>query len=150
MRQEDYKGYSFVKDFEKEYEINPKVVEVDPDYKPDEKDPSDALFALVYAIDERTKCPSGDLTYYVNPKANPEIKKFILDNLMMDVSAAARPAVPDGLSDDDILSLSRKDGESLEDYLSRMNNEVERTKWLNDEYKKSIVPKDSDKESDTK
>ena len=150
MRQEDYKGFSFVKDFEKEYTINPKVVEVDPDYKPDEKDPSDALFALVYAIDERTKCPSGDLTYYVNPKANPEIKKFILDNLMMDVSSAARPSAPVDMSDDDILALSRKYDESLDDYVSRLNNEVERTKWLNDEYKKSLVPKNSAKESDSK
>lgn len=149
MRQEDYKGFSFCRDFEKDYEINPKVVDIDPDYKPDEKDPSLALLQIIYAIDERTKCPSGDLTYYVNPKANPEIKKFILDNLMMDVSGAAKPAVPDGLSDDDIFALSRKDGESLSDYVNRMNSEVEKTKWLNEEYQKSIVSSSKVSESDS-
>ena len=55
-----------------------------------QKSESDALLSIIYAKDS-FNLPSGDLQYYVNPKANPEVQKFILDNLMMDVSSDTTP-----------------------------------------------------------
>lgn len=93
---------------------------------------TDSLLAVVFAPSPLTGLPSGDLTYLVNSKANPQIKQFILDNLMLDVSAAARPSVPAdvNLSDDDLLALSRQKGESIEDYANRLNTTIERDKWI--------------------
>ena len=70
-------------------------------------DVNDAFLRIVYAIDKLTKLPTGDLSYMVSDKANPEIKKWVLDNLMVDALAAALPSAPKGLSDDDIASLSK-------------------------------------------
>lgn len=147
MRKSEFKGFSFADTFEN-YILYPEVKGIDENYVSENHDPQDSLLRLVYTLDERTLCPTGDLQYFVNPKANPEVKKFILDNLLMDVSSSAKPALPDGLSDDDIFALSRQNGESLDAYVERMNTEVKRAQWVNDEYKKSVVPVDKVKEPD--
>lgn len=147
MRKEDYKGYAFAENFSKDYELYPKRYDIDPDYAVSDVSPNDTLLKLIYSMDERTKCPTGDLTFFVNEKANPEVKKFILDNLMFDVSSAAKPSLGD-LPDDLILELTRKDGEDLEAYAERLNSEVKRAQWINDEYKKSLVPAPDPKERD--
>ena len=148
MRKEDYKGFAFANSFEN-YDMNAPIVSIDENFVSENHDPQDSLLKLIYSLDERTLCPTGDLHYYVNSKANPEVKNFILDNLLMDVSGAAKPALPDGLSDDDILALSRQCGESLESYVNRMNSEIDRAKWINDEYKKSLISSDKDSELDS-
>lgn len=148
MRKSDYKGFSFAENFEG-YNPNPQIKFIDENYVSENHDPQDSFLKLIYALDERTLCPSGDLQYFVNPKANPEVKKFIFDNLMMDVSGSAKPALPEGLSDEDIFALSRQSGESLEAYVERMNTEVKHAQWINDEYKKSLVPSSEVKESDS-
>lgn len=149
MRKSDFKGFSFADTFEN-YNPFPVVKGIDENYVSEHHDPQDSLLKLVYSLDERTLCPSGDLQYFVNSKANPEVKKFILDNLMMDVSGSSKPSLPDGMSDDDIFALSRQSGESLEAYVERMNTEVKRAQWVNDEYRKSLVHADTVKESDSK
>lgn len=84
------------------------------------EDSSSALLAMIYKRDS-TNLPTGDLAYFVNPKANPEIQKFILDNLMMDVSGNASPKFPAGLDNDTAFGLMRQSGENLDDYVSRVN-----------------------------
>lgn len=84
------------------------------------EDPSSALLALIYKRDS-SNLPTGDLAYFVNPKANPEVQKFILDNLMMDVSGNATPKFPAGLDNDTAFGLMRQSGESFESYMSRVN-----------------------------
>lgn len=81
----------------------------------------DSLLSLVYAVDPITKLPTGDLGYLVSDKANPEVKNWILQNIMIDVSSAAAPAPPKGLSDDDIASLARDPHESSQAYMERVN-----------------------------
>lgn len=101
----------------------------------------DALLKLVYAKDERTNLPLGDLQYFVSDKANPQVKQFVLDNLLMDVSSAKRPMTAD-LSDDDLLLFSRQKDETVEDYAKRLNTTIDEAKWLNEQYKKQAdVPK---------
>lgn len=103
--------------------------EKDPDVDP-RPDPKDSLLALVYAVDERTQLPTGDLQYLVSDKANPQVKQFILDNLMQDVSAAQNVSAKYDLSDDDILALSRNKGESVQDYAERLNASIDKDKWM--------------------
>lgn len=81
----------------------------------------DSFIRLVYALDEH-RVPTGDLAYMVSDKANPEVKQWVLQNLLMDVSAAASVAAPEGVSDDDILALSRDPRESSQDYMNRVND----------------------------
>ena len=89
-------------------------------------DPNEVFLKIVYAIDERTKLPTGDLQYLVNDKANPEVKQWVLQNIMIDTSAAVMPAAPRGMSDDDIASLARQPNESSSDYLNRVNDFAKR------------------------
>lgn len=81
----------------------------------------DAFLKLVYAPDPVTLMPTGDLAYMVSDKANPEVKNWVLQNIMIDVSSAAMPAAPKGLSDDDIAALARDPKESVQSYMERVN-----------------------------
>lgn len=105
----------------------------------------DSLLELVYQIDERTGLPTGDLQYLVSDKANPQVKEFILANLMQDVSAAKNVAATYKMSDDDILALSMNKGESVEDYVARLNSSIERDVWMINEFNKPVdVPSRSE------
>lgn len=88
----------------------------------DRHDSADSFISLVYQLDPVSKLPTGDLNYLVSDKANPDVKKWILDNLMTDVSVAAVPGSLKGLSDDDLIALSRDPRESSDDYMNRVND----------------------------
>lgn len=114
-------GYKFEHMLRAE-EIESKYIPLKYDSEPVKvnEDASSALLALIYKRDS-SNLPTGDLAYFVNPKANPEVQKFILDNLMMDVSGNASPKFPAGLDNDAAFGLMRQSGESLESYMSRVN-----------------------------
>ena len=84
--------------------------------------PDDSLLKIIYARDARTGLPVGDLTYFVSDKANPEVKQFILQNLMQDTSGAANPSVPAGMDPDLAIELTRSATETYEDYVNRLQN----------------------------
>lgn len=86
-----------------------------------QKEPKDSLLKVIYAPDSRTGLPTGDLTYYVSDKANPQVKQFILDNLLMDVSSAKNPAIPEGIDSTLAFDLMRKQGEGVQEYAERLN-----------------------------
>ena len=104
-----------------------------------EQSPIDSVLKQVYAPDPVSGLPTGDLSLYLSDKTNPEIKNFILHNLLNDVSAAAMPKAPLSMSDSDILVLSRNPGESREAYANRMQSEISNFKALVDEWQKSVV-----------
>lgn len=83
--------------------------------------PGDSFLSIVYAINPLTRLPTGDLSYMVSDNVNPEVKQWVLSNLLFDVSAAAVPAAPNGLSDDDIIALSRDPKEDINSYMERVN-----------------------------
>ena len=100
-------------------EVQPeKKVELE---KVEKVSPADAFLRLVYALDPISNLPTGDLCYMVSDKANPEVKAWVLQNIQMDTSSAANMTAPDGLSDDDLITLTRKQGESTEAYAERVN-----------------------------
>lgn len=114
------------------------------DVSEDSNSPADSLLRLVYKPDERTGLPTGDLHYLVSDKANPQVKQFILDNLLMDVSSAQNVSAKYNLSDDDILALSRNKGESASEYADRLNQSIARDKWMIEQAKKNVSPKSED------
>lgn len=105
-----------------------------------EKNPSDTLLSIVYATDPRTGLPVGDLQYFVSDKANPQVKEFILNNLMSDVSSARNISNPSGLSDDALLELSRGSDESVDSYVLRLGHEIDTFKFFQEQMKKKNVP----------
>lgn len=82
------------------------------------------LFDNIFSVDPVTGLPAGDLALFMNKNTSPEVRQYITDNLMRDVSSASAPAVSakdfKDLDDDMIESLSRKSNESLSSYRDRM------------------------------
>ena len=141
MRKDAYKRIDALSNFNDE--LIEKLSAPIEDEKVEESSlkPADSLLQLVYKRDERTGLPTGDLNYLVSDKANPEVKQFILDNLMQDVSSAKNVSAPAGLSADDVLALSRNAGESVADYAARLNQFIDKDKWILDTYKKNVQSK---------
>lgn len=96
-------------------------------------DENKPLLDAIYALDPVTNLPSGDIACFVSANTSPEVKKFILDNIMCDTSKAALPPVPDGIDDDTAFYLSRGIDESVESYTSRLNKYAESNLELRDQ-----------------
>ena len=99
-------------------------------------DPGQSLLKVVYSIGA-DGYPVGDLAYFVSNKSNPDVQRYILENLMQDVSMAATPAVQ-GLDDDMITVLTRKSGESVQEYAARLNESVEKDTYIIDYAKRAV------------
>lgn len=131
-------------DYDRRFELLESGEKVLPQEKKVEvvQTPFDSLIKTIYAPDERTGLPTGDLTYYVSDSVNPEIKEFILKNLLVDTSSVANPAVPEGIDMDTAVLLSRHRDETAEQYRERLNqfayNEVDRAKFLYEQAKSSV------------
>lgn len=101
-----------------------------------DQDPKQSLLQVIYSIGA-DGWPVGDLAYFVSNKSNPEVQRFILENLMQDVSAAANPSV-EGLDDDTITCFTRQSGESKIDYLNRLNSSIQKDVYIINEAQRSI------------
>lgn len=107
---------------QQDIELNLVQPEIDEKVVQESHDPKDAFLRIVYSLDERTKLPTGDLTYLVSDKVNPEIKQWVLDNIMLDTSSAAHVCPVNGMSDDDIAALARSPKETSIEYMQRLND----------------------------
>lgn len=105
--------------------------------------PSDAFLRLVFARDPVSNLPTGDLQYMVSDKANPEVKQWVLQNLLIDTSSAVAPAPPKGISDDDLIALTRDSKETLESYVERVNNFMLANKDAAERLSESVVSVES-------
>lgn len=97
----------FAKDFDFAKRCGP-INEPEPVYVPELVDGSDVkvqLLNAIYAIDPVTNLPTGDIACYLSPNTSPEVKQFIMDNLMIDVSGSAAPRSAD-MSDEDLIALT--------------------------------------------
>ena len=108
--------------------------------KVEDNDISSSLLRTIYSVGE-DGYPVGDLATFVGKNASPEVKKFILDNLMRDVSGMANPSST-GLSDDDITLLTRQSGESMHSYAQRLNESIDKDKYILS-YAKRVVSQNS-------
>lgn len=77
-----------------------------------------SLLDIIFAIDEVTNLPKGDIALYLGKDCDPDIRKFIEDNLMAKSSTVNLGTK--GVDDDTILQLTRNNGESQSDYASRI------------------------------
>lgn len=88
----------------------------------EKSDSSYAILQSVYALDPVTKLPTGDIMCYLSSTTPPELKQYIMDNLMVDTSSAQLPSLPDGIDDDTAFALQRQPKESSDQYRLRVNN----------------------------
>lgn len=96
----------------------------DPCFIPDEPfvdDNSEIANVLkeIFAVDERTGLPQGEIAYYLSPDGNPQIKEWLMNNLMRARNISSGSSV-DGVDDNMLEEFSRLPGESLTDYRSRI------------------------------
>ena len=99
----------------------------------DRKDKYEELLDAIYSVDPRTGVPRGDLAVFMSKDANPEIRDFIQQNLLMDMSKedgslslpdSVRNAFRRDVTDDDIAALSRNHDESADEYAKRLSDRV--------------------------
>lgn len=95
-----------------------RLIEPNPEVEGESSEKS--ILRAIYATDPVTGLPSGDIAAYVSSKTSPEVKQYILNNIMIDTSSARTPVIPDGISDDEAIIYSRQDGESLNAYRERV------------------------------
>ena len=87
-------------------------------YKPEEPIPfvkSDDIlskvFAEVFAVNPDTGLPNGDLSYFLSPDANPEIRMWLENNLLKPRMKSSGTSLK-GVTDDLINEFSRSSDES--------------------------------------
>lgn len=88
--------------------------------------PVDSLLKIIYSPDPVTGLPTGDLSYYVSDSVNPDIKAFVLQNLMFDTSNVANVKVPDGIDAELAFALQRGHDEDSESYASRIKDYMDK------------------------
>lgn len=83
----------------------------------------DKLLSIIFAVDEFTRLPKGDLALYLGENCNPSVREYIEKNLLQSVSSENLQTSE--LDDDTILQLTRGVDESRRDYVARINNYME-------------------------
>ena len=102
----------------------PSAIDLDS-LKPENVESSDssqAILQAIYSLDPITRLPTGDIMCYLSSTTPPEVKQYILDNIMIDISSQKLPSLPEGLDEDTAFALERKNGESVDVYRSRIND----------------------------
>ena len=96
----------------------------DPCFIPDEPfvdDNSEIANVLkeIFAVDERTGLPQGEISYYLSPDGNPQIKEWLMNNLMRARNISVGSSI-EGVDDNMLEEFSRRPGESLTGYRGRL------------------------------
>lgn len=84
-----------------------------------------AILQAIYSLDPVTRLPTGDVMCFLSSKTSPEVKQFIMDNLMVDVTSQQLPPIPDGLDDDTAFALQRQPDENVDSYRDRVSSFME-------------------------
>lgn len=108
---------------------------VDPDYVMPDSD-LDRVLREVFSIDERSGLPMQDISYVCSPNGNPQVKEWLLNNLMK--AGKVQGEKRDQITDDMIAEFSKRADESSEDYALRLCGMYDSAKA---EYEKSLDPK---------
>ena len=94
--------------------------EPDPEYKPFESNLDD-IIREIFSVDPISGFPKGDIQYYLSKDGNPDVKRWIENNLLTPRVASGK-STPEGVTDDMIAEMSRQRGESVEAYSSRLQS----------------------------
>lgn len=72
----------------------------------------------IFSVDENSGLPKGDIAYWLSDDGNPQVKDFIINNLMRPTSQGG--SQDRNITDDIIEEYSRRSDESVVDYAARL------------------------------
>ena len=75
----------------------------------------------IFTVDEKSGLPRTDVQYYLSGNGNPQVREWLINNLMKPRADKLRSSV-DGVTDDMMFEFSRKPGEEFDDYRQRIYN----------------------------
>lgn len=101
-------------------EDNIPVVIPDP---PEIRSESDLQRVLdsIFTVDEKSGLPRTDVQYYLSPNGNPEVREWLINNLMKPRADKMRNTI-EGVTDDMQYEFSRHADEDLDSYRERIYN----------------------------
>lgn len=79
----------------------------------------DAVLKEIFSVDEVSGFPKGDIQYFLSKDGNPQVKAWLEANLLSP-RAKQQGADESVISDDLLVEMSRRDGETTDDYRSRL------------------------------
>lgn len=91
---------------------------VDPEYVPVDDD-MQRILKEIFSVDETTGVPKGDLAYYLSPDGNPQIKQWLVSNLLQPRAIVQGSSV-EGVTDDILAEYAKGRDESVEKYRDRL------------------------------
>lgn len=91
---------------------------VDPEYVPVDDD-MQRILKEIFSVDETTGVPKGDLAYYLSPDGNPQIKQWLVSNLLQPRAIVQGSSV-EGVTDDMLAEYAKGRDESVEKYRDRL------------------------------
>ena len=108
---------------------DPCVVAPDPEVRSDSD--LNRVLDSIFDVDETTGLPRTDIQYYLSPDGNPQVREWLVNNLMKPRADSNRSSV-DGVTDDLLFEFQRKPDEELDDYRARIYQiGVEAREYLN-------------------
>lgn len=81
----------------------------------------------IFAVDPVSGLPKGDIQYWLSKEGNPQIKQWLENNLLKPRVKNSGSSI-EGVTDDMIVEMSRKAGESAEAYSARLSSIYESAK----------------------
>ena len=91
----------------------------------------------IFTVDPVSGLPQGDYQYYMSPSGNPVVKQWLENNLLRPRMSSGGSSV-EGVTDDMIFEMSRKSGESVSDYQSRLTSLYDSAKAEYEKYLSEI------------
>lgn len=91
----------------------------------------------IFTVDPVSGLPQGDYQYYMSSSGNPVVKQWLENNLLRPRMSSGGSSV-EGVTDDMIFEMSRKSGESVSDYQSRLTSLYDSAKAEYDRYLSEI------------
>lgn len=91
---------------------------LDPDYEVDESQLKKVLDEI-FSVDPVSGFPKGDIHYYMSTNGNPQVKQWLENNLLKPRMKNTGSSLQD-VTDDMIVEMSRYQGETIDDYSSRL------------------------------
>ncbi len=99
---------------------NIPVVIPDPPEVRSESDLQRVLDAI-FTVDEKSGLPRTDVQYYLSPNGNPEVREWLINNLMKPRADKLRTNI-EGLTDDMLAEFTRGAEEDIDAYRKRIYN----------------------------
>lgn len=81
---------------------------------------------VIYTYDKEQGVIHGDLAMYMSNDTRPELRQFIVNNLLGRVESVGK--IPNGLSDSDVENLSLRSDDTIDSYTSRVRTYLDSIK----------------------